>query len=294
MKQSKIKERFKVVDHSVSGEQFMLIYDEQHQMYHTQPRPDRDILPCYYESADYISHTDSKRSLLEYIYQIVRGITLSRKQKLLTRLHPQKGTVLDIGCGTGDFLKKLKEEGWGAIGVEPAAGARTIAQSKNIEVAGSIVNLSGQYNVITMWHVLEHVYDLQDQIDWLDNHLKDDGTLLIAVPNYRSKDAQHYGCNWAAYDVPRHLYHFSQESIVSLFSENFDVVKKIPMRFDAYYVSLLSEKYKTGHTNFLRAIWQGVRSNWSARHTSEYSSLVYVLKKRNTQFKANYSTFYEP
>ncbi len=274
-----MKATIPVKDHSVSKEDFVLEYDSTYHMYTTSPRPSLEKLPFYYESEDYISHTDSKRSLFERMYQMVKGITLSRKQKLLKRFHPSLGSVLDIGAGTGDFLEYLLKSDWHTQGVEPNESARNRAQEKGLVLRENIDVVTDSFDVITMWHVLEHVYDLEKQIAWLKAHLTKEGTLFIAVPNFESHDAQHYGSQWAAYDVPRHLYHFSEESIKKLFLESgLKVIGTEPMKFDAYYVSFLSEKYRSGKMNFLRALRVGWVSNRKAKTSGAYSSLIYIIK----------------
>ncbi len=268
----------KVKDHSVSGEEFTLKYDKERHMYYTTPKPSPTGLPSYYQSQDYISHTDGKRSLFEKVYQIVKRITLSRKQRLLNSYLPKKGKLLDIGTGTGEFPVYLNTKGWDAQGTEPNAQARALATEKGVSVSGTIENVSDFFDVITLWHVLEHVYDLDEQITWLKEHLKHDGYLFVAVPNFESRDAQHYKEDWAAYDVPRHLYHFSQKAIESLFIEKeLQLIATHPMVFDAYYVSLLSEKYKNGKMSFVKAFLNGWKSNRRAKKTGNYSSLIYAL-----------------
>lgn len=273
----------KVKDHSVSGEMFTLMYDKARLMYRTSPKPPLSTLPDYYQSQDYISHTDGNRSLFEKLYQIVKRVTLSRKQKLLKSYLPQKGAVLDIGTGTGDFPAYLNALGWASQATEPNAQARALTTKKGVAVTASIDEISESFDVITLWHVLEHVYDLDNQIDWLKKHLSRDGYLFVAVPNFESKDAKHYGEDWAAYDVPRHLYHFSKTAIAILFAEKeFELVATHPMVFDAYYVSLLSEKYKNGKINVVKAFLNGWKSNQAAKKTGQYSSLIYVLRHMKT------------
>ncbi len=275
-----MKKDFKVKDHSVTGEEFVLTYDEKLHMYYTMPKPTLGSLPSYYESEDYISHTDGKRSLFEIAYQTVKGITLSRKRKLLKKYHPSLGRVLDIGAGTGDFLEHLSKHNWNTSGIEPSIKAKSLAQKKGLNLKSIIEEVGEeQFDVITMWHVLEHVYDLQGQIDWLKKHLSKNGTVFIAVPNFESYDASYYKEFWAAYDVPRHLYHFSEQSIKMLFQlSDLKLVEILPMKFDAFYVSLLSEKYTSGKMNYFKALTTGLRSNNRAKANGGYSSQIYVLK----------------
>ncbi|NER14216.1 methyltransferase domain-containing protein [Leptobacterium flavescens] len=267
-------------DHTVSGEEFQLLYDTEYDMLITHPQPSIDKLPSYYKSEDYISHTDSSRNLFEYIYQKVKSYALRKKLGLINSLQPEGGNLLDLGAGTGDFLHTAKKGGWNILGTEPDADARKLALEKGVELHLSSELFPGKhFHIISMWHVLEHVSDLQKQTRELKRLLHPEGTLLIAVPNYKSLDAKIYGAHWAAYDVPRHLWHFSQSSISALMKqEDLMVEKVLPMKFDSYYVSLLSEKYKSGKMNFLKAFINGFRSNRSAKRSGEYSSLIYVIK----------------
>jgi len=276
-----MQNKFTVVDHSVSGKSFELLYDEAYHMWITHPKPPEEELPAYYESEDYISHTDSKRSLFEFVYQYIKSIMLSRKHKLLKRYAPHGNRLLDIGAGTGDFLSYCQKNSWIVEGVEPNDGARKRAAEKNLKFQKNIAGISETYDVITMWHVLEHVYNLEEQINWLKNHLSISGVLFVAVPNFESYDAIYYGSDWAAYDVPRHLYHFSKKAIKDLFGKQGMEIKAIhPLHFDAYYVSMLSEKYRNSKSNIFNAILQAWKSNRKARKTGAYSSLIYVISHK--------------
>ena len=268
-----------IKDHSVSKETFELLYYPDLDLVFTHPQPTEEKLPSYYDSPDYISHTDGKRSLFEKMYQIVKNNALKSKLKLINS-ESQKGTVLDIGAGTGDFLTVLKNDGWQITGIEPNEKAKAIAISKGITFADSLEGLqNNSFDVITMWHVLEHVPDVEKQISELKRLLKPNGTIFIAVPNFNSFDANYYGHFWAAFDVPRHLWHFSKTAIKKLFAiQNLDLVKIIPMKFDSFYVSLLSEKYKTGKMNFIKAFLIGLKSNRYGKQNLEYSSHIYVIK----------------
>ena len=253
-------------------------------MLETFPQPEIDTLANYYKSKDYISHTDSKRNLFEKVYHWVRNYSLQQKLKLINKYSSQPNSLLDIGCGTGDFLATAQKAGWQIQGIEPDAGARVIANKKtsnsvkDVEALEDFANAS--FDVITLWHVLEHLPNLDEQIKILDKLLKPEGTLILAVPNFKSYDATHYKEFWAAYDVPRHFWHFSQDSVSKLFSKvGMHVVLTKPMIFDSYYVSLLSEKYKSGKMKMLSAFFTGFISNRKAKRSGEYSSLIYILKK---------------
>ncbi|WP_269224360.1 class I SAM-dependent methyltransferase [Flavobacterium sp. IMCC34518] len=269
-----------VKDFSVSQEVFELFHDEDLDMLITHPQPSLDVLGKYYESVDYISHTDSKRSLFEKAYHFVKNIALKNKLDLINSHQPSKGLILDIGAGTGDFLTVAQKDGWKTIGVEPSEKAKSIAKGKGVSFVGNTVELQSHiFDVISMWHVLEHVPNLEEQIKELKRLLKPNGTLIIAVPNFKSFDAKYYESFWAAYDVPIHFWHFSKTAIQKLFAiENMKLEKVLPMKFDSFYVSLLSEKYKTGKMNYIKAFIIGLQSNWKAKQKMEYSSHIYILK----------------
>ena len=267
-------------DYTVSGEEYQVMLNKEFDMLVTNPVPKN--LGDYYKSENYISHTDSKKSLFDKVYQAVKNITLNRKLKLINSFNTPSKNILDVGAGTGDFLKVCQNNSWNVFGTEPDSGARNIASKKDVilkEDLSKITNL--EFDVISLWHVLEHVENLREYISTLHNLLSNDGRLIIAVPNYKSYDANYYKQFWAAFDVPRHLWHFSQTSISKLFSkENMVVEKTLPMKFDSFYVSLLSEKYKSGKMKPISSFYRGLVSNWKAKNTSEYSSLIFVLKKQ--------------
>lgn len=268
-------------DYTVSGEMFQLLYDKEYDLLITSPKPKEDELGKYYESEDYISHTDAKRSFFEKLYHIVKVYSLNKKVKLISKLNNESRLVLDIGAGTGDFLNTAKNKGWKVEGVEPNTHAKELAKQKGIDLHFTTTDFEPKsFDVITMWHVLEHIPDIENQIKELKRLIKPNGYVIIAVPNFKSYDAIHYKSFWAAYDVPRHLWHFSKTSIQKLFQEeDFSLEKVLPMKFDSFYVSLLSEKYKNGKMNFVKAFWVGLLSNSKAKQTKEYSSQIYVLKK---------------
>lgn len=276
---SNTKSYLKVKDHSVSGETFELLYDADLDMLITHPQPSLEELPRYYESVDYISHTDGKRTLFEKMYQFVKGIALKNKLRLINS-QSEKGRILDIGAGVGDFLSVAKNDGWETIGIEPSEKAKAIAIKKGVSFVNDLSELeSHSFDVITMWHVLEHVPDLENQIAILKRLIKPNGTIIIAVPNFKSFDANHYKEFWAAFDVPIHLWHFSKTAIEKLFAkENLKLTEVLPMKFDSFYVSLLSEKYKTGKMDYVKAFYIGWKSNRYGNKKSEFSSHIYVIK----------------
>jgi 2-polyprenyl-3-methyl-5-hydroxy-6-metoxy-1,4-benzoquinol methylase len=272
-----------VKDHSVSRENFQLIENLEYGFLETTPQPSAGSLPDYYKSEDYISHTDSKRNLFEILYHLVRKISLKQKLKLINDSTSTEKNLLDVGCGTGDFLQVAKQNNWNVSGIEPNKPARQIANNKTDNSVFEIEQLlkfqPESFNIITLWHVLEHLPNLEEHIQVFKKLLKPNGTLIIAVPNYKSYDAEYYQEFWAAYDVPRHLWHFNKDSISKLVSKvAMKVVKTKPMCFDAFYVSLLSEKYKNGKMNFIKGMWVGMLSNLKSLKTKEASSVIYIIK----------------
>jgi 2-polyprenyl-3-methyl-5-hydroxy-6-metoxy-1,4-benzoquinol methylase len=274
-------------DHFLSKEDFTILKCENCGLLFTNPRPEENDLGRYYKSSQYISHSNAKKGLINKIYHFIRRHNHKKKYKLISS-YRSKGEILDVGCATGEFLLFLKQKGWNVFGIEPDADARQFAIENNkIEAfpESELVKLGrDKFDVITLWHVLEHVSNLKPRITELYNLLKDDGILIIAVPNSQSLDAAHYGSFWAGYDVPRHLYHFDQKVIKDLFSKfNFSCIEIKPMKFDSYYVSLLSEKYISGKNNYLKAAKTGWQSNCHARKNQmNYSSLIYIFKKEKT------------
>lgn len=278
--------QIKVIDFSVTKQEFELIYNSELQLYKTNPQPSEIELPEYYKSDDYISHTDANKSFFDKLYQTVKRITLKSKLNLIDKyVVTNEKKLLDIGCGTGDFLLATQKKNWSVVGVEPNKNAADLANKKlNSESQiytslDSLMNTHQKFSIITLWHVLEHVPDYDQYITKIKTLLNPNGTLIIAVPNFNSFDAKYYKSYWAAYDVPRHLWHFSIFSITSIFSNHqMKVINIKPLRFDSFYVSLLSEKYKTGRNKFLKPFLVGLLSNFKTLLNKECSSLIYIIQ----------------
>lgn len=267
-------------DYLVSNENFELVQCSKCGFVYTNPRPAMADIAPYYQSEDYYSHSDQNKSIISAIYNFIRTLNIKNKLSLVQSVAKRKGKLLDYGCGAGLFVRSASDNGWIAEGIEPSKDARLVAEKlgSKVQAPEAINSLTeGSFDVITLWHVLEHLHDINSVIPKLKALLAKEGTLVIAVPNLNSWDAIWYKEKWAAFDVPRHLYHFSQDSIQKLF-ENFGmrVVNSYPMKFDAYYVSLLSENKSI--FAYPRAILSGLRSNSKARRNGEYSSLIYIIK----------------
>lgn len=270
-------------DHSVTKESFAIMKCTNCGLLVTSPRPDKNSIGSYYKSEDYISHTNQANSFINQIYKIARNYTLREKFKLINNL-ASKQSILDYGCGTGHLLNYIQnKKRWKTIGVEPDEMARTIAISDyDLNVVGSLEDLPDKkFGIITLWHVLEHIHDINETIQSLIKHLSKNGRLIVAVPNFESLDQQIYKQYWAAYDVPRHLYHFNQLTIKELMKYNkLTLEKVIPMKLDAYYVCMLSEKHKFGKINYFKSILNGWKSNtWARKNNKNYSSLIYIFNK---------------
>ncbi len=274
-----------IIDYSISGEKFLLCKCSSCNLIFTNPRPTQENIGPYYNSENYISHQDNPNNFVNRIYKTVRYFTLKKKVSWINRYATDKGNLLDVGCGTGYFLAEASKSGWKTVGVEPNETAREQAKLKNLNVLSSIeeIDPNERYQVITLFHVLEHIHDLRKSTKKLIKLLDKGGRLLIAVPNYRSYDSKHYGKYWASLDVPRHLYHFTQESMQQL-AKIFDleIVSQEPMIFDSYYVAMLSEKYlqSKGIKAYFKALKIGLISNWKARSNNNYSSILFILKKK--------------
>ena len=250
---------------------------------YTMPRPSKEKIGAYYKSEEYYSHQENKKGFIPQLYEAVKKVNLKHKLKIANKdLHV--GKLLDIGCGVGDFIHEAEKQGWDCLGVEPSDDAKAIARKR---IKANIINSEaleeipdGTFDVITMWHVLEHVDDLKWQVEQLRRLIKPNGRVVIAVPNYKSYDGQFYKELWAAYDVPRHLNHFSKQTITKIFkTKGLELNKTEKLVWDAYYISYMSEQYKHHKFPLVQGAFRGLLSNCKARRSGEWSSMVYVFEK---------------
>ncbi len=270
-------------DHTVSSESFAIVECDQCSLWITSPRPTSDEIGRFYESDAYISHSNKGNNPINIIYKLVRNYTMKKKTQLI-KSYVSQGTVLDYGCGTGDFIASCQANGFTVVGVEPNEQARTQA---NLQTGNRVyqdlesIDNKEKVDAITLWHVLEHVPDPLVTLKSLKKKLNKGGHMIIAVPNRDSYDASHYKEHWAAYDVPRHLFHFNPLNIKDLSKKTkLKQIDTIPQYFDAFYVSMLSEKYLGHSFSFIRGILNGLTSNrWANNNHNNYSSLIYVLRK---------------
>ncbi len=251
---------------------------------YTMPRPSKDKIGNYYKSEEYYSHQENKKGFIPKIYECVKKVNLRHKYKLSTE-GLETGNMMDIGCGVGDFIHTAEVKGWQCVGVEPSDDAKAIAKKRvkaNIIRSEELEKLTdGTFDLITMWHVLEHVDELKWQVSQLQRLVKPNGRIVIAVPNYKSYDGQYYKEHWAAYDVPRHLNHFNKQTITKIFKYNgLELKKTDKLIWDAYYISYMSEQYKHHKFPLIKGAYRGLVSNCKARRSGEWSSMVYIFEKK--------------
>jgi 2-polyprenyl-3-methyl-5-hydroxy-6-metoxy-1,4-benzoquinol methylase len=270
-------------DYTVSGENFEIWECKSCTQRFTQNAPEKDLIGKYYQSENYISHSDTSTGFINKLYHKIRKRTLIQKRKLIEKATGKNtGNILDVGAGTGAFINTMLTANWKGTGIEPDKNAREKAKELygiNLEESQKMISLPTQnFDAITLWHVLEHVHDLHANVEQLKNLLSPDGKLFIAVPNYTSHDAGIYKEFWAAYDVPRHLYHFSPKAMQNLLNIHGLKVERLrPMWYDSIYVSMLSEQYKTGNSHPTKAMINGGISNMvTFFESSKCSSLIYI------------------
>ena len=277
----------KCTDYYATQEVFELFKCEDCGFIFTQEVPVESEIGKYYESPDYISHSDTNKGAMNKIYHCVRAKMLQRKALLIEKESGLKqGRLLDIGTGTGYFPHTMQQRGWDVEAIEKSAQAREFGKKNfglHIQEDNALAQISANsFDVITLWHVMEHLEHLHDTWDKLKEILRPEGILVIAVPNCSSFDAQIYGNEWAAYDVPRHLWHFTPKTMKSIGElHGFHLTEYYPMPYDAFYVSILSEKHQNHSLPFIRGMWNGLRAyKHAAGHKDASSSIIYIFRKK--------------
>lgn len=287
----KLKHVLSANDHLVTGRKFDILKNPETTILETHPRPTKEELPTYYDSENYTSHNDKSAGIVSFCYRIIKSISTRRKirigQNSLSKNTPQNNPrLLDVGCGTGDFLYSCLKKGWQINGIENNKNAknnsRTELSSFIFDDFEFLKSQPERFDIITMWHSLEHIIDLKQTIVDMKKLLTNKGVIVVACPNHKSFDAMFYKESWAAYDLPRHLWHFDKDSISKLFVEhNMQLTKTLPMYWDSFYISILSEKIISKKNKFLKGVIVGLLSNVSAMFSKEHSSLIYVFNKEN-------------
>ncbi len=284
---SNIKKQFTCKDHFATGELFDIYHCHECSFAFTQGVPDEKEIGPYYDTPTYVSHSDTDKGLVNKLYHIVRGIMLRRKVSLIKRLTMlRSGNLLDYGAGIGYFAKAMQNTGWSITAIEKSQQAREYAQRNlgiNMKPEEYLATIEDRtFDVVTMWHVMEHIQQLDSFWDTLYRILDESGIAVIAVPNSASYDAEYYRENWAAYDVPRHLWHFTPSTIMNWgLKHGFILERQYTMPFDGFYISMLSERYKGSKCATLRGIWNGLLG-WLATFDkcSASSSIIYVFRKK--------------
>ena len=261
----------KVRDFIVSNEFFKLYKDSETGIVWTQVGKNHNHL-SYYQSENYIPHSD-KKGLLGFLYRFSQRLMFVYKRIILMKPLKQSKSVLDYGAGDGKFAKYLEKSGKKIFTYDPLK----VNSSNNINLTQ---DTDFQADMLMMWHVLEHIPDLKKVFPKILERVNKKGFLVIAVPNRDCFDAKYYKNHWAAWDVPRHLYHFNHKSLLNFMSSyGLSFVFKRPLTLDSYYVSYLSEKYKKAPFPLFSGFIIGFLSNCLALFTSNFSSSVYVFRK---------------
>lgn len=270
-----------------SGEVFAVYECKDCGFRFTQNTPTGEEMELYYGGSSYISHSDTRKGIVNRLYHCVRRYMLGRKARLVRRaLHRKTGRLLDIGTGTGYFIHAMYEKGWDVEAVEKNKQARRFAWEHfglEVEPENRLRSFApGSFDVITLWHSMEHIESLNKLWETLHRLLSDDGVLIVAVPNSNSYDAVRYGPYWAAYDVPRHLWHFTPATMQQFgLKHRFILEQHYPMPFDAFYIAIISERYLGGRLYFFRGLYEGLRA-WvnTLAKKGKSSSVIYIFRKK--------------
>lgn len=271
-------------DYFLTREPFSIVRCKQCGLLYTTPQPDSESIGNYYKSDNYLSHNDKKGGLIPFIYNRVKRVNIAYKYKTATTGIAGK-RMLDFGCGVGDFISYAKEHGYTVEAADASEAARKAASEKlnqQVHTPQDIFNMpDNSFDIITLWHVLEHIDTLKEHVEMLNRLLAPNGRLVIALPNYRSFDAQYYGGQWAAYDLPRHLCHFNRDTIAAIFANTDLKITCIkPLKWDAYYISMMSEQYRKSSMSFIKGMLRGLKSNSKAKRSGEYSSMIYIFERK--------------
>ncbi len=270
----------KTKDHLVTQKTFFVVKQKNTPYLITKPKPYKKDIQIYYESNKYDSHKEKPRSFFDRLYHLSREVMLIRKGRLIKKLFKKPGRVLDVGSGTGEFLLFLKKKGWDVSGCEPSKQIKTLKKDQISYIDLEKDAELEKFDLITFWHSLEHVYDLNRTLLKTKSMLGFPGYVIVACPNYESWDAQYYSESWAAWDVPRHLRHFSKESLKETMSRfGFDEIINMPLFLDSIYVSIMSQKILKSKMPLIKGVLIGLISNLLGFKSKNYSSHVYVFKK---------------
>jgi len=258
------------------------------------PRPPEEETESFYQADGYDPFiTLSKpKSTVEKLYSVSRRFTLRWKAKLVHKLVNKGGSILDLGCSTGEFLLCLRED-YKVEGIEPEARAARFAREHfglNAHTGTLDTTIAGleqaPYDLITMWHVLEHIPNPVSAITQLKTLLKPGGSILFALPNIGSADAGFYGEQWVALDTPRHLWHFTPASLDKLMAKcGFKRVQSGMLPLDTFYNCLMSEQLVIKQKGKIQLILTPIRlplfvtlSIIKGLFTGKHSGLFYIYR----------------
>ncbi len=264
-------------DYLVTGESFKVYLDENKIIGKTFPAPKKSEMFKYYDSNQYLPHSYNNKNLITILYSVVKRQMHRKKLEWMSRQLNHNSSVLDYGCGTGDFVNYLRSKSVMAYGYDPNI-------KFNLDSPDYLTNNFdwgvNKYDIIFLWHVLEHTHDPFVLLQSLKKLLKKNGKIFIAIPNFKSFDSTYYRKYWAGYDLPRHLWHFSRKSIYQIAEQNnFKIHTEKRLYLDAIYVSFLSEKYKSSRFPYLQGLIIGFISIFRSFFTKESSSFLFVFNK---------------
>ena len=282
---SSFKHFLNVPDWLVSKEVFELQQCEQCQFVFTANAPlEKDAGP-YYNSEEYVEHSDTSSGLIYSVYHVARRAMLHYKYIKIKRLHAGK-KLLDVGSGSGYFLNFMKKKGYNVTGVEISKKAVALCK-KNFGIKAHSPSefleekLDTDYDIISLWHVFEHVYSYDAYFELFSKSLNNNGYLILALPNCDSQDARMNKSYWGAYDTPRHIWHFTSKTI-ELFAmgRGFKMIKKHRMPLDPFFNVMVSDSYKDKFTFLPLTLLKGLYSYIiSLLNIEKSSSIIYIFQK---------------
>ena len=272
-----------ITDHYYSKENFDIAACKGCGLRFTQNRPAPEEIGRYYDSENYASHDSGKKaSVFLKVYQMARDYMLGLKFNLVRQFKPEWKQVLDYGTGEGFFTEYLLKKGKDASGIEPSAVARENFKSRTGKTLFEDIDAlpaDKTFQVITLWHVLEHIHTLRETMEKLTERLEQKGIIVIAIPNQKAKDLEAFGPHWAAWDVPRHLYHWDTDSL-SAFMKSLGLVRihtgQLPL--DPFYIGMISARY--AGKGAVSGILTGLKSYFHGKsNPAEGSTLLTIWMK---------------
>lgn len=270
------KNKTEITDYFLSKEKFFVQKTSTPGVLETSPKP--KSIKKYYASSKYLSHNKEK-TLFAWVYFFFKKISIASKVRTIKSFKKNFISLLDYGAGDGFFVHSLRQKKIDAVGYDPffKYNEKGMYNDPNFFKKNNL----NKFDIITMWHSLEHTQSYSQALENAKSMLSDKGVLIVACPNYKSFDSEYYKRYWAGYDVPRHLWHFSPKGMRVVFSSlGFELLKTKGMFWDPFYVSMVSEKYKSSKLWFIKGFFVGLASCLASIFNKNPSSVVYVAKKR--------------